>query len=148
MGKLRMTSAGLVAVAVVAVGAAAATAATHVKVIAFTATYSGQATTQQSDTTVAITANGTGDSSQQPCVPFTGPGKMTGVAGTTLSFKVATGAKGCGDEAGQVFSVVGYATVTNATGKLKKAKGTLKFTGSYDRSSGDFSVKFTGKLKQ
>ena len=30
--------------------------------------------------------------------------------------------------------------------KLAKAKGTLKMTGSYDRDSGAFSVKFSGKL--
>ena len=34
----------------------------------------------------------------------------------------------------------------DALGVLLRAKGTLKFTGTYDRSSGTFTVKFTGKL--
>ena len=42
--------------------------------------------------------------------------------------------------------MTGKATVVKATGKLAKAKGTLKMTGSYDRDSGAFSVKFSGKL--
>ena len=36
--------------------------------------------------------------------------------------------------------------MTNATGKLKKATGTLKFTGVYDRGAGTFTVKFKGNL--
>jgi hypothetical protein len=138
--------------------------AAKVKKVAFVATYSGTANVQVNGNVANISANGTGtgtklgsgsisgtgtgDSSQQPCVPFTGPGVMTGAAGTKLSFTVPTGAQGCGDEAGQVFSVVGNATVTNATGKLAKAKGTLRFTGTFDRGAGTFSVKFTGTLSQ
>ena len=72
--------------------------------------------------------------SVQPCVPWSGPGTMTG-AGGKLNFTVLSGAQGCGDEAGQVFSVVGKAKVTSATGKLAKATGTLKLTGTYDRSA-------------
>jgi len=155
--------AALAAVAVV-VGSAAAAPGTATRTIAFTAAYAGKATTQQTDNVVAISASGTGkgtllgagkitgkgtaDSSVRPCTPFTGPGTMTGTAGTKLSFKVIPGSKGCGDESGQVFSLVGHATVVSATGKLKKAKGTLKFTGTYDRSNGSFNVKFTGKLTQ
>lgn len=152
--------AALVAVAVVAAGATAAKAPP--KTIAFSASYSGQATTKQTDNAVdiaasgtgsgpligagKITGNGTGDTSQQPCVPFTGTGSMKGAAGTAVTFKVTSGSNGCGDEAGNVFAVVGHASVVSATGKLAKAKGTLKFTGTYDRTSGNFSVKFSGKL--
>jgi hypothetical protein len=154
--------AALFAVAVVA-GSAAAGTAQSTKVIAFTGTYAGNATTQQTDNVVDINANGTGkgtligggkitglgkgDSSVRPCVPFTGTGSMVGTGGT-VKFKVTSGANGCGDEAGQVFALVGHATVLSATGKLKKAKGTLKFTGTFDRSNGAFQVKFTGKLTQ
>ena len=152
--------AAFIAVAVIAGGAVAGTSKTT-KVIAFTAKYSGNATTQQNDSLVAIKANGSGtgtllgagkitgtgtaDSSVKPCVPFTGPGSMTGKGGV-LKFTVLTGSCGNGDEQGQVFALVGKAKVIGATGKLKKAKGTLKFTGTYDRGSGTFVVKFKGSL--
>ena len=154
----------LVAVAAAALAAAAGASALPVKSVPFTANYSGQASTKVDGSLATIAANGTGkgtligagklvgngtgDSSQQPCVPFGGLGKMTGVAGTTISFKVATTAQGCGDEGGHVFSLKGYATVLKATGKLANAKGTLKFTGVYDRDGGTFNVKFTGTLKK
>lgn len=160
MKQLSTTALALI-VAVAVAGAALAGTSVKKKPIAFKASFSGTATTQTTDNTVAITANGTGtgtglgaakitgtgtgDSSKQPCVPFTGTGKMTGATGT-ISFKVTPSA-GCGDEAGQVFSVSGHAVVLKGTGKtLIKAKGTLKMSGVYDRSSGAFSVKFTGKL--
>jgi hypothetical protein len=138
-------------------------AAAKVKTVAFTASYAGTANVQVNGNTANISANGTGkgtvlgsgsitgtgtgDSSQQPCVPFSGPGVMTGTAGK-LTFTVPAGAQGCGDEAGQVFSVVGKATVTKGTGKLLKAHGTLKFTGTFNRGDGTFSVNFKGTLTQ
>lgn len=152
----------IAAVALVALTATAAFAAAT-KVIPFTATYSGTASTNVSGDTVAILANGTGkgtligagkitgagsgDSSQQPCVPFGGTGKMTG-AGGTVTFKLTSGASGCGDEGGHSFSVTGHAVVLKATGKLAKAKGTLKFTGVFNHDDGSFSVKFAGTLKK
>jgi hypothetical protein len=158
---MRTFRVSLVAAAVAALVAAAAASALPAK-IPFTASYSGQASTKVDGSLATISATGTGkgtligagkltgggtgDSSQQPCVPFGGTGKLTGVAGTTISFKVAQTAQGCGDEGGHVFSLTGYATVLKATGKLAKAKGTLKFTGVYDRDGGTFSVKFTGTL--
>jgi hypothetical protein len=71
---------------------------------------------------------------------------MTGKSGT-LSFKVIPTSTGCGDEGGHTFSLKRKATVTKATGKLKRAKGALRFTGFYDRDKGNFDVKFTGLLK-
>jgi hypothetical protein len=158
--KLSITSAAAV-FAAAAVVTSAAFAGTAAKTVAFKATFTGTATTQANDNLVAInatgagkgtvigaakiTGTGTGDSSQQPCVPFTGTGKMTGPGGTVI-FKVNPAAKGCGDEAGQVFSVSGKAAVVKATGKLAKAKGTLRMSGTYDRSNGAFSVKFFGTL--
>ena len=148
----------MLAVLAVAV-AAAATAA--VKPIAFTAKYAGNATTKTADTVVTINANGTGkglllgagkvtgagtaDSSQRPCVPFLGTGKMSG-AGGTIIFKVKPGTSGCGDDAGQLFAIAGKVTVLKATGKLAKRHGVLKMTGLYNRDSGAFTIKFTGAL--
>ena len=127
----------------------------------FTAKYAGQASTKVDGNTATIAATGTGlatligkgkvtgagtgDSSQQPCVPFGGLGSMTGVKGT-ISYKLTPGASGCGDDGGHVFTVSGHATVLKATGALAKAKGILKFTGIYNRDDGTFSVKFTGTL--
>lgn len=156
-------TAAALALAVVAAGTASG--APHAKIVhkkvAFTAKYAGTATTNATDNTVAINANGTGsgtllgsgkvngigsgDSSQRPCVPFTGTGSMSGPGGV-ISFKVTPAASGCGDDAGQLFTVSGKLVVTKATGKLKSYKGTLRMSGTYDRSSGAFSVKFFGTL--
>lgn len=149
--------------AVLALGTGAALASSA-KIVVFAASYSGTATTKVTDNVADIAATGTGkatilgagkiagvgkgDTSVQPCVPFTGPGTMTGTGKNKLTFKVVDGSTACGDEAGQVFSVSGKATVVKGFGKLAKAKGTLKFTGVYDREAGTFSVKFKGKLTQ
>jgi hypothetical protein len=153
----------LVTLAFVIVVLATATAAlaAQSKKVPFTGSYTGQATTQVAGDTANIaatgsgkatvlgssklTGKGTGDTSQQPCVPFGGTGLLKSSA-ASIAFKVVSNAKGCGDEGGHTFSVSGYITVTKATGKLAKAKGTLKFTGVYDRDDGSFSVKFTGTL--
>jgi hypothetical protein len=150
----------ILTVAVLALAVAAAASAVT-KPIAFTAKYSGTATTKTADTAVTINANGTGkglllgagkvtgvgtaDSSVRPCVPFLGTGKLSG-AGGTIIFKVKPGTSGCGDDAGSLFSISGKATVLKATGKLAKRHGTLKMTGIYDRDSGAFTIKFTGAL--
>ena len=149
--------------AIVALALTASTAlGSSAKVVVFASSYSGTATVTVNDNVANITASGTGkgtglgagkitgsgtgDSSVQPCVPFSGPGVMTGTGKNKLTFKVVSGSTACGDEAGQVFSVSGKALVVKGTGTLAKAKGTLKFTGVYDRGAGTFTVKFTGTL--
>jgi len=150
------------ALAVALVATTSALGATS-KPITFTGKYAGQASTKVADNVATISANGTGtgtligagkltgngtgDSSQQPCVPFGGLATITGKSGT-IQIKVPTNSQGCGDEGGHVFTLKGTATVVKATGKLAKAKGSLKFTGLYDRDGGTFSVKFTGLLKK
>lgn len=156
---------GLLAVAAV-IGAAAmpARSAPSAKTVAFTAKFAGTAVVKVDGNVANITANGSGsgtllgtskisgkgvgDTSAQPCVPFTGTGTMVGAAKTTLSFKVVAGSSGCGDEAGQIFSISAKATVLKGTGKLANARGKLKLTGVYDRGKGTFSVKFAGTLTQ
>jgi len=162
LGITTLTTAALAALIVFA-GAALAGTARSTATVAFTAKYVGTATTSVNDNVVDISATGkgtgtllgagkiagkgTGDSSDpQNCVPFGGTGTMTGLLRTTLTFKVLSVSKGCGDEAGQVFAISGKATVLKGTGKLLKAKGPLKFTGTYNRGSGAFTVKFTGTL--
>ena len=154
-------AAPLAVLAILAVVAGTAVAGTTAKKLPFTAKYAGNATTKITNNVAAISATGTGtgtfvgkstvtglgagDTSQQPCVPFTGTGKLAG-AGTTLTFKVASGSSSCGDDKGESFTISGHITVLKGTGKLAKAKGTLKMTGTYDHTSGDFSVKFFGTL--
>jgi hypothetical protein len=149
------------AVAAVAVATASALATTSTRIVPFTAKYAGTAVVNINDQVANISATGTGtgtllgtgkitgtgkgDTTQQPCVPFNGPGSLAGTGGKLL-FTVIAGSQGCGDEGGQVFSIVGKAKITKGTGKLLKAKGTLKFTGVYDRGAGTFSVKFKGSL--
>jgi len=149
------------ATAVLVVGAAWAGTAGNTKIVLFTAKYAGTATVKVTDGLADIVANGAGtgtpigkgkitgkgkgDANQQPCVPFTGPGSMTGTKGN-LNFMVLPGSTGCGDEEGQIFSISGRAKVLKGTKVFKTAKGTLKFTGVYDRGQGRFSIKFTGRL--
>jgi hypothetical protein len=150
--------------AVIAATAVFAGTASAAKPVVISGNYSGQASTKVDGSTVTIAAtgtgkstllgagkivgNGTGDSSQQPCVPFGGTGKISGVAGTTINYKLLTGASGCGDEGGHVFTVKGTLLVVKATGKLARAKGSLRFTGVYSRDDGTFTVKLTGTLKK
>ena len=162
MKKFRLAGTGAVALAaVILTGSALAAGATAARVVPFSAKYSGTASakvTQQVADIVAngtgtglligagtITGHGSGDSSVQPCVPFTGPGSMVGTKGKLL-FTVISGSQGCGDEGGHIFSVVGHAKVRGVSGKLAKARGTLKFTGVFDRDQGTFSIKFSGSL--
>ena len=156
-----MRKLSIVVVAILAVAVAAAVATAAKKPIAFTGKYTGTATTKTADTTATIDASGTGtgvllgagkitgtgtaDTAQRPCLPFTGTGKMSG-AGGTIIFKVNPSSSACGDDAGQLFSFTGKAAVLKGTGKLVKAKGLLRMTGTYDRSDGSFTVKFSGSL--
>lgn len=163
MTRPRFLLTALGAVTLLAAGTVAAGAATSVKVINFSAKYSGTATVKVTDDVADISATGKGtgvpigagtvsgtgkgDTSQQPCASWGGTGVLKGTKGT-ITFKMLAGTQACGDEEGNLFSLVGRAQVTKATGKLAKAKGTLKVTGSYDRGAGTFTAKFAGKLKQ
>lgn len=163
MTRSRILLPALAALAALTAGAAIASAAGSVKIISFSAKYSGTATVKQTGETADISAKGTGtgipigrgsitgtgtaEAKQQACNSWSGTGLIKGTKGT-IAFKMLPGAQGCGDEEGKLFSVTGYAQVTKATGKLAKAKGKLKVTGTYDRGAGTFSAKVAGKLKQ
>ena len=160
MKKFRISIVALVIVAFTAVTAAAALATAQAKVV-FAGKYAGTATTKVDGTTATIAAKGTGtasqigagsitglgtgDTSQQPCIPFTGTGTMKG-GGGTVTFKVIPGSNACGDEGGHTFAITSHIAVLKATGKLAKAKGTLKMTGVYSHDDGSFSVKVSGTL--
>jgi hypothetical protein len=52
-----------------------------------------------------------------------------------------------GEDDQDSISFSGTAKINNGTGKFLRAKGTLRFSGHYDRSSGAFNVKLKGTLK-
>lgn len=158
---------GVFAVAIAAMAAIAGTALAGVtsqaKVIPFVASFKGLATVKVTDNVADIAANGAGtatlmkatkitgkgkgDTSVTPCVPFTGPGSMTNATGTKINFVVTPGSTGCGDQDESVpVSVTGHAKIVSGTKAYRKAKGTLKFSGVYNRQSGAFTIKFKGKV--
>jgi len=160
--RISVAAVGILAAATLMASVAAASSSTGAAAFPFTAKFAGAAVVRVDETVAYITANGsgkgtllgatkisgkgTGDASAQPCVPFTGTGTMTGTLKTKLLFKVVPTSTGCGDEAGQVFSINARATVVKGYGKLANVRGKLKITGVYDRGKGTFSVKFAGTL--
>ena len=131
------------------------------KTVVFAGSYTGNATTNMNGTSGTVTANGTGTGTmigssklsgngpvtqQQPCALFSGPGQLVAANGAKIVFTVKPGAQGCGSDSDNTVTLSGYALVNGGSGKFAKAKGTLKFTGVYDRGGGAFNVKFAGKL--
>jgi hypothetical protein len=93
-----------------------------------------------------LLGKGVGNNSD-PCPLFGGTGSITAANGMKLNFTVPpAGGSGCTDEEAQLFSLSGRATVSGGTGKYARTKGVLRFTGSFDRGTGAFSVAFTGTL--
>jgi len=163
---ISVVAAAVAAAALMAGSAFSSATAAKVKL---TGTYAGTATVKVADDVADIAATGPGkatglgvgkitgvgkgDASAQPCVPFTGTGQITGLKGMKITFTMLSGAQGCGDEQGNVFSINARAKITGGAGKvkvgkklypLKKAKGTFKITGIYDRGAGTFSIKLNG----
>jgi hypothetical protein len=148
---------GLAAAAIVA-----GTALAHAT--AFSATYKGTVTEKVNGQTVTATVRGSGTGTplgrgtisgtvvattapDSPCAPFRGPGVISGKNGK-LKVTVVPTSRGCaaGEDDRNNISVAGSVKVTGGTGKYRKARGTLRFTGHYDRGSGAFSVKLKGTL--
>ena len=130
----------------------------------FKGSYSGTATEKVDGQTVTAVAKGKGtgtllgkgsisgtvvaNTANPPCGPFSGPGVIAGVKGK-LKVRVLPSSRGCaaGQDDQNNISLSGNATVKGGTGKFLKARGTLHFSGHYDRSTGAFTVKLTGTLK-
>jgi hypothetical protein len=131
---------------------------------AFTASYSGSVTEKVSGQTVTATPRGKGvgkpigkstltgtvtaTTANPPCSPLNGPGVLAGAKGK-LKVTLLPTSRGCaaGEEDQNNISFSGSAKVNGGTGTFRAAKGTLRFSGHYDRSSGAFSVKLRGTLK-
>jgi hypothetical protein len=141
---------------------AAGTALAHTT--AFSASYSGIATEKVSGQTITALTKGKGtgtlvgkstisgtvvaSTANPPCSPFNGPGVIAGNGGK-LKVTVLPISRGCaaGEDDRDNISLSGSAKVNGGTGKYRAAKGTLRFTGHYDRGSGAFTVRLRGTLK-
>jgi hypothetical protein len=153
------TIVGGLAVAAIVVGAALGSTSKT-----FTASYKGTVTEKVSGQTVTAVPRGTGTGtpigkgtltgtvtgtiSNPPCSPLNGPGVLSGTAGK-LKVTLLSSSRGCAasEDDRDNISFSGSAKVTSGTGKFRGAKGTLRFTGHYDRAGGTFNVKLRGTLR-
>lgn len=94
-----------------------------------------------------LSGAGQGNSDAKPCPVFTGPGTIEGSGGDKLSFTVDPKSSGCPDaDDNNTVIVAGNAVVAGGGGKYAKAKGTLRFSGTFERQSGTLKLQFTGSL--
>jgi hypothetical protein len=146
-----------------AVGTAVAAGLVAPKTVTFKGSYAGTVTEKVDGQTVTALANAigtgtvigkgkltgvvTGTTANPPCSPLSGPGSLTGRAGKlTLTLLPTSQACAASQEDQNNVTFSGNAKVTRGTLKLKKARGTLHFSGHYDRAGGSFDVKLTGRL--
>lgn len=152
----------IASVAITAVVAGTALGAAQSKV-AFKGTYVGKVTEKVDGSNVTASASGAGKGSvigvgklagvvkattaNPPCSPILGPGTISGLKGK-LKISVTTGSRGCaaGEDDQDNITVSGTAKVTGGTLKFRHAKGSLHFSGHYDRKGGTFNVTLTGSL--
>jgi len=153
---ITLIAAGLVAAAI---SAGAAPAATH----PFAASYSGRVTEKVVDNSVTGTVAGKNTaglarstlagivkgSQANACSPLSGPGKIKSGTSTIKLTIVTTKSRACaaGEDDRDHINVSGQVKVTGGTGKYAGASGLLTIKGTYNRSNGLFSVKFSGSLK-
>lgn len=153
---------GVLAAAAVAVVAAGSALAATAKPTPFKGAFAGKAVVKVSGESADISAAGAGavtplgksklvakgaGTKSDPCPLFGGLATITAANGMKLNFKVPpVSASGCTDEEGTIFALVGRATFAGGTGKYAHAKGSFKFTGTFDKGTGNYSVKFTGLL--
>ena len=157
-----IAAAGVIATAALAAGVAAApTSAGSATAVPFTARYAGTAVAKVDDNVADISATGTGkgtligvgkitgkgkgDSSDQPCVPFSGTGTIGG-PGTTAHLQGRAGLEGLRRRGRPGVQHQRQGDRRQRRRQARERRGTLKFTGVYDRGAGTFSVKFTGTL--
>ena len=152
----------IAAVALAAVVAGGAFAAAQTKV-AFKGTYAGKVTEKVDGQNVTAVANGAGKgtavgagklsgvvkatTANPPCSPILGPGTISGPKGK-LKVNVTVPSRGCaaGEDDQDNITVSGTAKVAGGTLKFRKAKGSLHFSGHYDRKSGAFNATLTGSF--
>ena len=129
----------------------------------FKGTYKGTVTEKVAGSSVTALAKGTGTgtvvgkgalngtvtatTANPPCSPLNGPGTISGPKGK-LKITVVTGSRGCAasEDDQDSITVSGTAKVKGGTAKFTKARGSLHFSGHYDRKAGTFTVTLTGTL--
>lgn len=148
---------------VLAAGAAMAAGLVVPKTVVFKGSYAGTVTEKVDGQNVSALANATGTgavigkgkltgvvagtTADPPCSPLSGPGSLTGPVGRLkLTLLPTSQACAASQEDQNDITFSGNAKITGGTLKFKKARGTLHFSGHYDRSSGSFDVKLTGRL--
>ena len=141
------------AVAVLAAGTAVAANVIAPKTVVFKGSYAGTVTEKvdAQNVTALASANGTGTivgkgklsgtvtatTASPPCSPLSGPGTITGTAGKLKLTLTRTTSRGCAasqDDQNNI-SVSGNAKFNGGTRKFLKARGTVHFSGQYDRST-------------
>ena len=154
---ITLIAAGLAAAAVTA-GAAVA-ASNH----PFAASYTGRVTERVVDDNVTGTVAGRNTaglagstlagvvkgSQANACSPLSGPGTIKSGKGNIKLTIVTSKSRACAvseDDRNHI-NVSGQVKVTGGTGKYAGASGLLTIKGTYNRSTGTFSVKFSGSLK-
>jgi len=163
MKRLRAFFLPAVVIGLVVVAGTAFAAIPKPKTVVFKGSYAGQVTEKVDGSNVTGLTSGTGlgtvigkgkltgtvtaTTANPPCSPLSGKGAITGLKGN-LKVTLLPTSRGCAaSEQDQTHvTVSGDAKVTGGTLKFKKAKGKLHFSGNYDRTSGAFSVKLTGKF--
>lgn len=149
---------GGIAVAAVVVGSALGSST------AFVAKYSGTVTEKVDGQLVTAVPKGKGTgtligkstltgvvkatTANPPCSPLNGPGTLAGAKGK-LQVNLLPTSRGCAasEEDKDNISFSGSAKIIGGTGKFRGAKGTLRFSGHYNRAGGTFDVKLTGTVK-
>lgn len=160
--RISFAVAAVAAVAAVVGGSSLAGTVASSKTSPFSATYAGRAIVRAtSDVAADINVTGAGKGSVvgaskitgvgkgfsgEPCSTFSGTGTITSKLGK-MNFALSPGAKAC-PSAGNadLNAITASAKVTGGTAAFKKARGTLKVTGTYDRGTGKFTSTFKGVL--
>jgi hypothetical protein len=133
------------------------------KTVVFKGTYAGHVTEKVDGDNIAgvtlgtgtgtavgkgtITGNVTGTTANPPCSPLAGTGFITGPKGK-LKVTILSTSRACAASADEQnnITVSGNAKVAGGTSLFKKAKGSIHFSGTYERTSGEFQIKLTGKF--
>ena len=163
MRRFRAFLAAVAAIGLVAAAGTALAATPKPKTVVFKGTYAGHVTEKVDgqNVTASTLGNGTGTAvgkgtvtgivtattANPPCSPLAGTGFITGPKGK-LKMTVLPTSRGCAasQEDQNNITVSGNAKVAGGTAMFKKAKGAIHFSGSYDRGTGNFQIKLTGKF--
>lgn len=163
MKRFRTIWVAAVAVGLLAAAGTALAATPKPKTVVFKGTYAGHVTEKVDGDNVTgttlgngtgtavgkgtITGKVTGTKANPPCSPLAGTGWITGPKGK-LKVTILSTSRACAASADDQnnISVSGNAKVAGGTSTFKKAKGSIHFSGSYDRSTGAFQIKLTGKF--